>query len=69
MAKKNSNSGFERQGAVMGQFRRDARSKDTGNSAVAVALRNSKKKAEYQAKVKAQGEKPRVSFRFLSTGK
>ena len=70
MAKKNSNSGFERQGAVMGQFRRDARSKDTGNSAVAVALRNSKKKAEYQAKKKAELEsQPRMSLRFLTTGK
>jgi hypothetical protein len=70
MAKKSSNSGFERQEAVMSQFRRDARSKDTGNSAVAQALRAGKKNAEYRAKRQAEeAAKPRVSFKFLSTGK
>ena len=65
MAKKAKNSGFERQGAVMGQFQRDARV--GGNTTtVAQAQKQGERNAEYRAKV----EKPiRVSFRFLSTGK
>ena len=65
MAKKDRNSGFERQGAVMGQFQRDA--KAGGNTTtVAEAKRQGERNTEYRAKV----EKPiRVSFKFLSTGK
>ena len=65
MAKKDRNSGFERQGAVMGQFQRDA--KAGGNTATAAqAKKQGERNAEYRAKV----EKPiRVSFKFLSTGK
>ncbi len=65
MAKKDRNSGFERQGAVMGQFQRDA--KAGGNTTtVAQAKKQGERNAEYRAKV----EKPiRVSFKFLSTGK
>jgi hypothetical protein len=65
MAKKSTNSGFERQAAVMGQFTRDA--KVGGNTTtVDQAIKQGQKNAEYRAKV----EKPvRVSFRFLSTGK
>ena len=65
MAKKDRNSGFERQGAVMGQFQRDA--KAGGNTTtVAQAKTQGERNAEYRAKV----EKPiRVSFKFLSTGK
>ena len=65
MAKKDRNSGFERQAAVMGQFTRDA--KVGGNTTtVDQAIEQGKKNAEYRAKL----EKPvRVSFKFLSTGK
>lgn len=65
MAKKDRNSGFERQAAVMGQFTRDA--KVGGNTTtVDQAIEQGRRNAEYRAKL----EKPvRVSFRFLSTGK
>ena len=65
MAKKDRNSGFERQGAVMGQFQRDA--KVGGNTTtVAQAKQQGARNAEYRAKV----EKPiRVSFKFKITGK
>ena len=66
MAKKGRNSGFERQGAVMGQLMRDAKAPVSQSSAVAVAMRGAEARAEYRAKV----EKPvRVSFKFLATGK
>ncbi len=65
MAKKDRNSGFERQAAVLGQFARDARV--GGNTTtVAQAIEQGKKNAEYRAK---QEQPVRVSFRFLSTGK
>ena len=65
MAKKDRNSGFERQGAVMAQMSKDA--KVGGNTTtVAQGLAQGARNAEYRAKV----EKPiRVSFKFLSTGK
>ena len=65
MAKKGRNSGFERQGAVMSQFSRDART--GGNTTtVAQAIELGKRKAEYAAK---QTAPTRVSFKFLATGK
>ena len=65
MAKKDRNSGFERQAAVLGQFTRDA--KVGGNTTtVAQAIEQGKKNAEYRAK---QVKPVRVSFKFLSTGK
>ena len=65
MAKKDRNSGFERQGAVMGQFQRDA--KAGGNTTtVAQAKQQGERNAEYRAKVE---KSIRVSFKFLSTGK
>ena len=65
MAKKDRNSGFERQGAVMAQMTKDA--KVGGNTTtVAQAKQQGERNAEYRAKV----EKPiRMSFKFLSTGK
>ena len=38
MAKKSKNNGFERQGAIMAQFKRDAR-RVSKNSSVAIAMR------------------------------
>ena len=38
MAKKRKNNGFERQGAIMAQFKRDAR-RVSKNSSVAIAMR------------------------------
>ena len=65
MAKKDRNSGFERQAAVLGQFTRDA--KVGGNTTtVAQAIEQGKKNAGYRAK---QEQPVRVSFKFLSTGK
>ena len=65
MAKKDRNSGFERQAAVLGQFARDAK---TGGNTTTVnqAIKQGLKNAEYRAK---QEQPVRVSFRFLSTGK
>ena len=69
MAKRSRNSGFERQGAVMGQFRRDARSSNE-NCAVMQAIRAGKKNAEYRAKQQAKQEaKPQFSPKFIHTGK
>jgi hypothetical protein len=66
MAKKSTNSGFERQAAVMSQMTRDAKAAVSKSSATAVAMRGAEARAEYRAKV----EKPvRVSFKFLATGK
>ena len=69
MAKKSRNSGFERQGAVMGQFRRDSRG--TGVSEIVKQAKEAgRKQREYQAKKKAELEaQPRMSPRFLTTGK
>ena len=65
MAKKDRNSGFERQGAVMAQMTKDA--KVGGNTTtVAQAKKQGERNAEYRAKV----EKPiRMSFKFKITGK
>jgi hypothetical protein len=65
MAKGKRNSGFERQGAVMAQMSKDART--GGNTTtVAQAIELGKRKAEYVAK---QTAPVRVSFKFLATGK
>jgi hypothetical protein len=59
------NSGKFQQDAVIGRFAKDARG--TQNStAVAAALEQGIAKAEYLA---AQKDQPRVSFKFLATGK
>ena len=69
MAKRSQNSGFERQGAVMGQFRRDARSSNA-NCAVMQAIRAGKKNAEYRVKQQAKQEaKPLFSPKFMHTGR
>lgn len=68
MAKKGTNSGFERQAAVMGQMMRDAKAKPTGKSAVEIAMKGKEKREAYRAEQEAK-KKERVSFRFLSTGK
>jgi hypothetical protein len=69
MAKKSRNSGFERQGAVMGQFRRDARSRG-GSEIVKQAKEAGRKNAEYRARKEAEkANEPRMSPRFLTTGK
>jgi hypothetical protein len=69
MAKRSQNSGFERQGAVIGQFHRDARSSNA-NCAVMQAIRAGKKNAEYRAKQQAKQEaKPLFSPKFMHTGR
>ena len=65
MAKRGKNSGKFQQDAVVGRFAKDARATQ-GSAAVAQAIRHGEKKAEYAAK---QVEAPRVSFKFLATGK
>jgi thiazole synthase ThiGH ThiG subunit len=70
MAKKNSNSGFERQGAVMGRFRREAKAPVSQSSAVAVAIQAGKQNRAYQEEQKRKAaEAPRFSSKFLATGK
>ena len=69
MAKRTRNSGFERQGAVIGQFHVDARSSNA-NCAVMQAIRAGKKNAEYRAKQQAKQEaKPLFSPKFMHTGR
>jgi len=53
MAKKSKNNGFERQGAIMAQFKRDAR-RISRDSSVAVALRGREERAERQKAYEAQ---------------
>ena len=53
MAKKSKNNGFERQGAIMAQFKRDAR-RISKNSSVAIALRGKEERAERQKAYEAQ---------------
>ena len=53
MAKVTKNSGFNRQDAVMGQFRKDRLSK-VENSTVALCLEMGRRKAEYQARMAAK---------------
>jgi len=53
MAKKSKNNGFERQGAIMAQFKRDAR-RISRDSSVAIALRGKEERAERQRVYEAQ---------------
>ena len=53
MAKKRKNNGFERQEAIMAQFKRDAKRIST-NSSVAIALRGKEERAERQKAYEAQ---------------
>jgi hypothetical protein len=63
MAKKDRNSGFERQAAVMGQFARDAKAPVSQSSAAAVAMRGSEERAAYQAEqARKAAEQPRISL-------
>jgi hypothetical protein len=63
MAKKDRNSGFERQAAVMGQFARDANAAVSQSSAAAVAMRGSEERAAYQAaQARKAAERPRISL-------
>jgi hypothetical protein len=65
MAKKSTNSGFERQAAVLGQFARDAKAPISQSSAVAVAMRGTEERAAYRAEQQRKlAEQPRMSFRF-----
>ena len=65
MAKKRTNSGFERQAAVLGQFARDAKAPISQSSAVAVAMRGAEERAAYRAEQQRKlAEQPRMSFRF-----
>ena len=65
MAKKSTNSGFERQAAVLGQFARDAKTPISQSSAVAVAMRGTEERAAYRAEQQRKlAEQPRMSFRF-----
>jgi hypothetical protein len=65
MAKKSTNSGFERQAAVLGQFARDAKTPISQSSAVAVAMRGAEERAAYRAEQQRKlAEQPRMSFRF-----
>ena len=63
MAKKNSNSGIERQGAIMAQFAREAKAPISSSSAVAVACEGREQRAKYREEQAAKAAaKPRISF-------
>jgi len=53
MAKKRKNNGFERQEAIMAQFKRDARS-ISKNSSVAIALRGREERLARQTAYEAE---------------
>ena len=63
MAKKNSNSGIERQAAIMAQFSKDARGQVSASSAVAVAMKGKEQREAYRAEqARKLAETPRISF-------
>lgn len=66
MATRSRNSGFVKQGQVMGQFKALAKKKELRNEAVTHAKAAAKKNAAYRATLE---EKPRMSMKFLTTGK
>jgi hypothetical protein len=68
MAIGKKNSGFHKQGAVLAQFKKDANG-NTHNSAVSIAIRNGRAKAEYQKKLAEKEAAPAMSYMFLTTGK
>ena len=69
MAKFTKNSGIVRQDAIIGKFRQDVRSTSM-NSATAQAIRDGKKMAVVREQKKVQMEaKPRMSIKFLTTGR
>jgi hypothetical protein len=68
MAIGKKNSGFQKQGAVMARFKKDAKGNNR-NSAVAQAIRAGKQKAEYQKKRAEKEAAPQMSYMFLTTGK
>jgi len=53
MAKKRKNNGFERQGAIMAQFKRDAR-RISRDSSVAIALRGREERLARQKVYEAE---------------
>jgi hypothetical protein len=70
MAKKNSNSGIERQAAIMGQMLREAKAPISSSNAVAQAMQGKDQRAEYAAaQARKLADSPRMSFKFISTGK
>ena len=70
MAKKVKNSGIERQAAIMGSFQAIAKAGESGSSAAAQCIAQGVKTAAQRAELRAKREaEPRMSFRFLATGK
>jgi len=61
MAKKSKNNGFERQGAIMAQFKRDAR-RISRDSSVAIAMRG---REERLARQKAYEAEMAVEAQFV----
>lgn len=66
MAKGSRNSGFVKQEQIMGQFKALAKKKELRNEGIAYAKAAGKKNAEYQKSIE---EQPRMSMKFLTTGK
>jgi len=63
MAKKNSNSGIERQGAIIAQFAREAKAPISSSSAVAVAMKGKESREAYRAEqARKLAETPRISL-------
>ena len=63
MAKKDRNSAFETQAAVLGKFARTAKAPVSQSSAVAVAMRGAEERAAYrEEQARKAAEKPRISF-------
>jgi len=70
MAKLTKNNGKFQEDATVGKFRKDARSTVTFTSATDVALANGATLTLLKARrLAALNAKPRMSFKFLSTGK
>jgi len=63
MARKTSNSGIERQAAIIAQFSREAKAPVSASSAVAVAMKGKEQRDAYrEEQARKLAAAPRISF-------
>ena len=64
------NSGFVKQDGIIAGFGKEARTAASSSNAVAQAMQGKDQRAEYAAaQARKLADSPRISFKFISTGK
>lgn len=64
------NSGFTKQDGIIAGFGKEARLSASGSDAVAMAMKDKDARSEYAAEqARKKAAEPRMSFKFLATGK